>query len=108
MPPEVHREITTLNIDNEFLRERIEEDMDYKNSRATTFYCEAITECQRSRIDSENREPPEPTCSSTRPTTESFNPSSQESKHMTQDVGNIELCELLDTEPKTQCKVCLS
>ena len=24
------------------------------------------------------------------------------------DVGNIELCELLETEPQTQCKVCLS
>ena len=24
------------------------------------------------------------------------------------EVGNIELCELLDTEPKAQCKVCLS
>ena len=27
---------------------------------------------------------------------------------MIHEVGNIELCELLDTEPKTQCKVCLS
>ena len=27
---------------------------------------------------------------------------------MIQDVGNIELCELLETEPKTQSKVCLS
>ena len=27
---------------------------------------------------------------------------------MIQDVGHIELCELLETEPKTQCKVCLS
>ena len=26
---------------------------------------------------------------------------------MIQDVGNIELCELLETEPKTQCKACL-
>ena len=43
-----------------------------QHSRTTTFYFEAIAECQRSRIDSENREPPEPTCSSTRPTTESI------------------------------------
>ena len=42
------------------------------NPRTTTLYCEAIAECQRSRIDSETREPPEPTCSSTRPTTESI------------------------------------
>ena len=39
---------------------------------------------------------------------QSFNPFSPESKQMMQDVGNIELCELLETEPKTQCTVCLS
>ena len=35
---------------------------------------------------------------------QSFNPFSQESKQMIRDVGNIELCELFETEPKTQCK----
>ena len=39
---------------------------------------------------------------------QSFNPFSPESKKMIRDVGNIELCELFETEPKTQCKVCLS
>ena len=39
---------------------------------------------------------------------QSFNPFSPESKQMIQDVGNIELYELLETEPKTQCKACLS
>ena len=39
---------------------------------------------------------------------QSFNPFGPESKQMIRDVGNIELCELVDTEPKTQCKVCLS
>ena len=39
---------------------------------------------------------------------QSLNPFSPESKQMIQDVGNIELCELLETEPKTQCTVCLS
>ena len=41
---------------------------------------------------------------------QSFNPfiSVQNSKRMIQDVGNIELCELLETEPKTQCTMCLS
>ena len=37
-----------------------------------------------------------------------YNPFSPESKKMIQDVGNNELCELLETEPKTQCKACLS
>ena len=39
---------------------------------------------------------------------QSLNDFSPESKQMIQDVGNIELCELLETEPKTQCKACLS
>ena len=39
---------------------------------------------------------------------QSFNPFSPESKQMILDEGNIELCELLKTEPKTQCKICLS
>ena len=39
---------------------------------------------------------------------QSLNPFSPESKQMIQDVGNIELCELLETEPKTLCTVCLS
>ena len=39
---------------------------------------------------------------------QSFNPFSTESKQMIHEVGNIELCELLETEPKAQCKVCLS
>ena len=38
---------------------------------------------------------------------QSFNPFSQESKQMIHEVGNIELCELLDMEPKAQCKVCV-
>ena len=37
-----------------------------------------------------------------------FNPSSHESKEMIHEVGNIELCGLLDMEPKAQCTVCLS
>ena len=39
---------------------------------------------------------------------QAHNPFSPESKKMIQDVGNIELLELLETEPKTQCTVCLS
>ena len=39
---------------------------------------------------------------------ESFFPFSPESIQMIQDVGNVELCGLLETEPKMQCKACLS
>ena len=37
-----------------------------------------------------------------------YNPFSAESKRMIQDVGNVELFELIETDPKTQCKACLS
>ena len=39
---------------------------------------------------------------------QAYNPFSPESKKMIQEVGNIELFELLETDPKTQCKSCLS
>ena len=37
-----------------------------------------------------------------------YNPCSTTSKKMIQDVGNVELFELFETDPKTQCKECLS
>ena len=37
-----------------------------------------------------------------------YNPFSTTSKKMTQDMGNEELFELFETDPKTQCKECLS
>ena len=39
---------------------------------------------------------------------QAFHPFSPESKKMNQNVGNIELCELLETDTKTQCTACLS
>ena len=70
--PEEHREIASFNTDNEFNRAINEEDIHrLQHSRTTTFYRETITWRQRSRIDSENPEPPESTRSSTRPTTKS-------------------------------------
>ena len=40
--------------------------------------------------------------------TKAYNPFSAESKQMIQDVGNVELFDLFETDPKTQCKECLS
>ena len=37
-----------------------------------------------------------------------YNPFSQKSKKMSKDMGNVELLELFETDPKTQCKECLS
>ena len=37
-----------------------------------------------------------------------FNPFSKESRDVLREVGNVELCGLLDVEPKAKCKMCLS
>ena len=36
-----------------------------------------------------------------------YNPFSEKSKKMIKDMGNVELFELFETDPKTQCKECL-
>ena len=36
-----------------------------------------------------------------------YNPFSEKSKKMIEDMGNVELFELFQTAPKTQCKECL-
>ena len=68
---EEHRDIASFDTDNEFIRAINEEDIDFNIPGHTTFYRETLAWRQRSRIDSENREPPEPTCSSTRSPTKS-------------------------------------
>ena len=82
-------ESDTLNVDDEVFRKRMEKsiavhdenhepmmvneaDMDFPNSRTTTFRCEIRAKYQRSTIDSENWEPARSTCSSKRSTTESI------------------------------------
>ena len=67
--PEVHREIALLNTDNAFNREINEEDIDFNIPGLPH---STVKQLHGSRIDSENREPPASTCSSTRPTTQSI------------------------------------
>ena len=107
--PEVHREIALLNTDNELIRERIEEDMDVKipglpHSTVRQLQSASVRELIQNIEDHPNRHALQRDLQQS----QSFNPFSQESKQMIHEVGNIELCELLDMEPKTECKVCLS
>ena len=107
--PEVHREITTLNTDNELTRERIEEDMDFKvpglpHSTVKQLHGASVREL----IQKSENHPHRHALQRDLQQSQSFNPFSQESKQMIHEVGNIELCELLDMEPKTQCQVCVS
>ena len=99
----------TLNTDNELTRERIEEDMDFKipglpHSTVKQLQSASVRELIQKIENHPNRHALQRDLQQS----QSFNPFSQESKQMIHEVGNIELCELLETEPKTQCKVCLS
>ena len=107
--PDVHRESTMLNTDNEFNREIIEEDMDFRipglpHSTVKQLQSASVRELIQKIKNHPNRHALQRDLQQS----QSFNPFSQESKQMIHEVGNIELCELLDMEPKTQCKVCLS
>ena len=107
--PEVHREITMLNTDNELTREIIEEDIDFKipglpHSTVKQWHSASVREMIQKIEHHPNRHALQRDLQQSQP----FNPFSQESKEMIHEVGNIELCELLDVEPEAQCKVCLS
>ena len=107
--PEVHHEIEMLNIDNELTRERIEEDTDFKIPGLPLSIVKQLQSANvRELIQKIENHPNRHALQRDLQQRQSFNPFSQESKEMIHEVGNIELCELLDTEPKTQCKVCLS
>ena len=107
--PEVYHEAKTLNTDNETIRERIEEHMDFKipglpHSIVKHAQSASVRELTQKIENHPNRH----ALQLDQRQSQSFNPFSPESKQMIHEVGNIELCELLETEPKTQCKVCLS
>ena len=105
----VHHEIKMLNTDNELIRERIERDIDFKipglpHSTVKQLQSASVRELIQKIENHPNRHALQRDLQQS----QSFNTFSQESKQMIHDVGNIELCELLDMERKTQCKVCLS
>ena len=106
---EVHREIASFNTDNEFNRATDEENIDFNipglpHSAVKQLHRASVRELIQKIENHPNRHVLQRDLQQS----QSFNPFSQESKQMIHEVGNIELCELLDMEPKSQCKVCLS
>ena len=114
----------TFNVGDETLRERTgtvtdhdashgsimvnEADMDFRNPRLPHSVVKyAQSNSVRELIQKIENHPDRHALQQDLRQNQSFNPFSPESKQMIQDVGNIELCELLETEPKTQCKACL-
>ena len=106
---EVYHEAETLNINGETLRERIEADMDFKiPGLPHSIVKQAQSASVRELIQKIENHPSRHALQRDLRQNQSLNPFSPESKQMIHEVGNIELCELLETEPKTHCKVCLS
>ena len=116
----------TFNVEDEVLRERMEKSIaDHDESHESMMVNEAdmdfripglphsvVKHAQRTSvrqlIQKIENDPDRHALQQDLRQNQSFNPFSPESKQMIQYVGNIELCELLETEPKTQCTVCLS
>ena len=107
--PELYHEAETLNTDNEAIRERIEDDMGFNiPGLPYSMVKQAHSASVRELIQQIENHPNRHALQRDLRQRQSFNPFSPESKQMIHEVGNIELRELLDTEPKAQCKVCLS
>ena len=105
--PEEHREIASFNTDNELNRAINEENFNIPGLPHSTVK-QLHGASVRDLIQKIENNPNRHSLQRDLQQSQSFNPFSQESKEMNHEVGNVELCELLDMEPKAQCKVCLS
>ena len=107
--PEETRDIASFNADNEFNRAINEENIDFNIPGVPH------SAVKRSHgVDVQNliqkieNHPHRYALQSDLQQHRQFNPFSKESQDVIKAAGNTELCELLDVEPKAQCKVCLS
>ena len=107
--PEENRDITSFNTDNEFNSAINEENIDFNIPglpRSEVKRSHGVN--VRNLIQKIENHPQRRALQSDLQQHRQFNPFSKESRDVIQAVGNTELCELLDVEPKAQCKVCLS
>ena len=107
--PDEHRDNASFNTNNEFNRAINEEDIDFNipgvpHSTVKQLHGASV----RDLIQKIENHPNRHALQRDPQQSQSFNPFSQESKEIIHEVGNLELCELLDVEPEAQCKVCLS
>ena len=107
--PEENRDIASFNADNEFNRAIDEENIDFNipgvpHSTVKRSHGVNVQNLIQKIENHPQRQALQSDLQQHRP----FNPFSKESKDMIREVGNTELCELLDVEPKAQCKACLS
>ena len=100
-----HREIASFDTNNEFNRAINEEDIDFNDPVVPHSTVKQLHGASvRDLIQKIENHPNRHALQRDLQQSQSFNPFSQESKEMIHEVGNVELCELLDMEPKAQCK----
>ena len=104
--PSEHRDIASFNADNEFNRATDEENIDFNipgvpNSTVKRSHGVNV---QNLIQKIENHPQRQSDLQQHRP----FNPFSKESQDVIKAAGNTELCEILDVEPKAQCRACLA
>ena len=107
--PEENRDIASFNADNEFNRETDEENIDFNipglpHSAVKRSHGVNVQNLIRKMENHPQRRALQSDLQQHR----QFNPFSKESRDVIKAAGNTELCEILDVEPKAQCKVCLS
>ena len=107
--PEENRDIALFNTDNEFNRAINEENIDFN---IPGLPLSAVIRSHgvnvQNLIQKIENHPQRRALQSDLQQHRQFNPFSKESRDVIKAAGNTELCELLDVEPKAQCKVCLS
>ena len=107
--PAENRDIASFNADNEFNRATDEENIDFNipgvpNSTVKRSHGVNVQNLIQKIENHPQRQGLQNDLQQHRP----FNPFSQESQDVIKAAGNIELCEILDVEPKAQCKACLA
>ena len=103
--PEDNRDIASFNADNEFNRATDEENIDFNIPgvpNSTVKRSQGVN--VHNLIQKIENHPQRQALQSGLQQHRAFNPFSKESQDMMKAAGNIELCELLDVEPKAQCK----
>ena len=107
--PEENRDIASFNTDNEFNRAINEESIDFNiPGLPQTAVKQSHGVNVQNLIQKIENHPHRRAIQSDLQQHRQFNPFSKESQDVIKAAGNTELCELLDVEPKAQCKVCLS
>ena len=107
--PGENRDSALFNTDNEFNRAINEENIDFNITRLPHSAVKRSHDVNvRNLIQKIENNPQRHALQRDLQQHRQFNPFSKESRDVIKAAGNTELCELLDVEPKAQCKVCLS